>query len=217
MIEADPLFSADPSYGVKPLQQALRNGKLMTILHTNGVHHLPVYPCMCDKKIDVDIKLLHSWLYPASSKDPSTAFTFEALKFFHLIKVQTHMSTKNYSTLLRRLTNFIFPDETPDRQRELGRVWQQWNHLINLKLYGFGHVNRDRKPGRGDLALFCTACPQPNENLPENWKDDPDFWKYRRYLVADGNFVLNHLRSHGLNKDKSVFLADGAGYMTQKA
>ncbi|KAJ2923414.1 hypothetical protein H1R20_g13682, partial [Candolleomyces eurysporus] len=217
MMKADPMFSADPSYGAKPSQQALGNGKVMTIVHTNGVHHLPVYPCMCEKKIDIDIQLLHSRLYPASSKDPSTAFTFEALKFFHLIKVQTHLSTENYSTLLRRLTNFISPDETPDRQRELGRVWQQWNHLINLKRYGFGHTNRDRKPGKGDLALFCAACPQPNKNLPDNWKDDPDSWKYRRYLVADGSFVLNHLRSHGLNKDKTVFLADGAGYMTQKA
>ncbi|KAJ2928430.1 hypothetical protein H1R20_g8661, partial [Candolleomyces eurysporus] len=197
MMKADPMFSADPSYGAKPSQQALGNGKVMTIVHTNRVHHLPVYPCMCEKKIDIDIQLLHSRLYPASSKDPSTAFTFEALKFFHLIKVQTHLSTENYSTLLRQLTNFIFPDETPDRQRELGRVWQQWNHLINLKRYGFGHTNRDRKP--------------------DNWKDDPDSWKYWRYLVADGNFVLNHLRSHGLNKDKTVFLADGAGYMTQKA
>lgn len=113
MITSDPTFSADPSYGAKPLNQGLGNGKIMTIVHTNGHHYLPVYPCMCQKKVDIDIQLLHSRLYPASSKNPSTVFTFETLKFFHLIKVQTHLSTESYSTLLCRLTNFIFPHEAP--------------------------------------------------------------------------------------------------------
>jgi hypothetical protein len=25
---------------------------------------------------------------------------------------------------------------------------------------------------KGDLAIFCPACPQPGINLPKNWKED---------------------------------------------
>ena len=33
------------------------------------------------------------------------------------------------------------------------------------KMVGFGH-DLHRKPGNGDLAYFCPACPQPGVNLP---------------------------------------------------
>ena len=36
---------------------------------------------------------------------------------------------------------------------------------------GFGH--REDSIDRGDLAVRCPACPQPEVNLPDDWKDDP--------------------------------------------
>jgi hypothetical protein len=39
-------------------------------------------------------------------------------------------------------------------------VSQQWRDLQCLKRFGFGH-DLHRKPGNGDLAYFCPACPQP--------------------------------------------------------
>ncbi len=49
---------------------------------------------------------------------------------------------------------------------------RQWNDIHARKWAGFGH-DLDQQPGEGHLALFCTTCPQPGINLPENWKDDP--------------------------------------------
>lgn len=59
-----------------------------------------------------------------------------------------------------------------DRRRELGRVWQQWNHLVDLMKNGYGHVSPGKRPGPGDLALFCAACPQPGVNIPDDWRAD---------------------------------------------
>ncbi|RXW11659.1 hypothetical protein EST38_g14196 [Candolleomyces aberdarensis] len=85
-------------------------------------------------------------LYPASAMDVSTVFTVSVLKHFHLLKVDAHQSTENYSTILQRLTNFIFPGETPNRKWELARVWQPWNYLVNPKQNGFGHAKASVNP-----------------------------------------------------------------------
>jgi hypothetical protein len=29
-------------------------------------------------------------------------------------------------------------------------------------------------PENGNLAYFCPACPQPEINLPDDWKNHPD-------------------------------------------
>lgn len=47
---------------------------------------------------------------------------------------------------------------------------REWNNLLDLKRFGYGHV--DSNPGKGDMALFCAMCPQPGVNIPEDWKDD---------------------------------------------
>lgn len=49
-------------------------------------------------------------LYPASFKQPTSAFTFELLDKFHMLKVHSHMSTDQFNSLLRRFTNSMFPD-----------------------------------------------------------------------------------------------------------
>ncbi|KAF6741412.1 hypothetical protein DFP72DRAFT_757635, partial [Ephemerocybe angulata] len=41
-------------------------------------------------------------------------------------------------------------------------------------------------------------------------------WKFRRYLVADGNFVLNHpIKNQG--EEEPVWLTDGAAYMVERS
>ncbi|KAJ2912055.1 hypothetical protein MD484_g8358, partial [Candolleomyces efflorescens] len=108
--------------------------------------------------------------------------------------------------------------EGKDRRRELARVWQQYNHLINLKRNGFAHINAGRKPTKGDFALFCPVCPQVGINIPNQWREKGPQYLYYRYLVGDGNFVCNHL---GVRSRKGVDpelpLADGAMYMTESS
>ncbi|KAI6102454.1 hypothetical protein EDD16DRAFT_1696644 [Pisolithus croceorrhizus] len=64
----------------------------------------------------------------------------------------------------------------------------------------------------GDLALFCTACPQPGINLsPKANLDDFNNWRYTRMVVMDGNFKAEHM--HEQQPDNQVWLMDGHGFM----
>jgi hypothetical protein len=65
---------------------------------------------------------------------------------------------------------------------------RQWRDLLLRKRFGFGH-NQDSQPCKGDLALFCPACPQPGINLPDITSADP------KYIV---NFLIHFLFSHDL-------------------
>ena len=65
----------------------------------------------------------------------------------------------------------------------------------------------------GTLANFCPSCPQPDINLPNDWKDDPvgeyllvycyiannhkltiNRWVYQCFFVADSNFKVDHVK-----------------------
>jgi hypothetical protein len=115
LLKDDTDIPEDPTFGACPKSQHLGTGKVVTFVHTNGFHHLPVYPCLCDNAIPVDQQHLALGFYPASASDVSTVFTLSVLKHFHLLKVDAHQSTENYSSILQRQTNFIFPDKTPVR------------------------------------------------------------------------------------------------------
>lgn len=105
-------FSADPTFGAVPKTGQLGGGLMLTVVHTNGFHHLPVFSCFCNRDEDVDVQLLKAGLYPATSADTKTAFTLELLKHFHLSVVDSHLSIERYCALLRRLSNHIFPSQS---------------------------------------------------------------------------------------------------------
>jgi len=35
---------------------------------------------------------------------------------------------------------------------------------------GLGHQNEEEYIPDGSMAIFCLACPQPDINLPKDWK-----------------------------------------------
>ncbi|KAF5338268.1 hypothetical protein D9611_014611 [Ephemerocybe angulata] len=205
-------FSADPSFGAIPGNTTIGSGEVVAFVHTNGYHHLPVFTCFCPSSPPDEVQYLRHSFYPTTSKSVQTVFTFEVLKQVHLLKVHTHMASDSYSDILRRFTNSSFPFETIDRRRELARVWQQYNHLTNLKRNGFAHSAKGRIPAEGELALFCPACPQVDVNIPDDWKTVGPQWLYNRHLVTDGNFVLNHAFKN--RSEDPVYLTDGAAFMT---
>ena len=78
--------------------------------------------------------------------------------------------------------------------------------------FGFGH--NGKQPGEGDLAYFCAGCPQPGINLPEDWQDDPEKWKYHRSHCGDGCFLQVH--QEPLTEETDIWLKSGEGFMTEK-
>ena len=167
---------------------------MIVVVDLEGIHELPFTFCTCLNAQREDIQLLDLGYYPASSQKPKTVFTARVLDDFLLSNKECKTSARNYFNKLRRSTNPAFPHMVPvsenvdmdvtslilhhlqDRYKELLRVSRQWRNLQMRKHAGFGH--RQDPIGPGALAVRCPACPQPDVNLPEGWKDDP-----QRYVL----------------------------------
>ncbi|EAU89886.2 hypothetical protein CC1G_07038 [Coprinopsis cinerea okayama7 len=209
--DEDWLDNDDCTFGAKPRGRTLRGMKIVTVIHSNGVHHLPFLFCSCLDAPDAEIQMLRNDFYPSTPKAIRTVFSFSMLDEYLLETLECYTSTHHYYSKIRRLTNEPFPDTVPDRTRELRRVGRQWRRLKELKRNGYGHCSET--PGKGDLALCCAACPQPGVNLEADWEQDKDQWKFTRSFVADGNFTCIHRKQKRGELD--VYLKNGEGYMVE--
>ncbi|KAI6098938.1 hypothetical protein EV401DRAFT_1895031 [Pisolithus croceorrhizus] len=181
--------------------------KYLTVIDVTGVHFVLSRPCQCMNAESYHKQLLRAKLYPSTFDKPSTVFTFLVLDDFLRDNVECGTSGMNYYSKLRRVTSSVFPHLVPDRYRELLRVARQWRLLKLLKWSGYqGNSNHSTK---GDLALFCAACPQPGINLSP--QDNLDDWRYTRTVVMDGNFKAEHM--HERRPHDQVWLMDGHGFM----
>ncbi|KAI6102945.1 hypothetical protein F5141DRAFT_1065527 [Pisolithus sp. B1] len=148
--------------------------------------HLHPPACQCVNAESYHKQLFCSKLYPSTFEKPSTAFTFLVLDDFLRDNVECGTSGMNYYSKLHWVTS----------------MWQ-WCLLELLKWSRF--QNNKNGSTKGDLALFCTACPQPGINLSP--KANLDDWRYTRMVVMDGNFKAEHM--HEQQPDNQVWLMDG--------
>lgn len=61
----------------------------------------------------------------------------------------------------------------------MARVFRQWTFLKRLKRSGRGHDPAgvlNTKPG--ETTVLCWACPQEGMNLPNNWQEVDEKFKY---------------------------------------
>ena len=142
----------------------------LTVVHTNGFHALPVVWCACeDHTDDRDLQLLDQHLYPASYDRIRTVFTFACLDDHRYDYLECKSSHYQYHNKLRRWTSPQYPDAAPNRYKELCRVARQWRNLKYRKWFWILH-NMNAK--RGEMAVFCAACPQDGINLPPGWMEE---------------------------------------------
>ncbi|KAI6145946.1 hypothetical protein BKA82DRAFT_3981112, partial [Pisolithus tinctorius] len=192
---------------VPPHMRRPVGSKYLTVVDVTGVHFIPVRWCQCEAAESFRLQLLQAKLFPATFEKPSTAFTFAVLDDFVRDNLECGTSGMNYYSKLRRVTSGVFPHLVPDRYRELLRVARQWQLLKLLKWNGF--LRCEQAPKKGELGLFCAACPQPGINV--DLAEDLDHWKYTRTLVMDGNFKAEHM--HNRRPADQVWLMDGHGFM----
>ena len=144
--------------------------EFLTIVHSNGFHDLPVVWCSCPGRTeDRDLQLLKLNLYPASYDRIKTVFTFKCLDEQRIHSLESKSSLGQYHQQLRRLTCPEYPDCSPNRYAELRRVTRQWRNLKYRKWFWILDRN---EPKRGEMALFCAACPQDGINLQTDWEED---------------------------------------------
>ncbi|MDX6295879.1 MAG: hypothetical protein QOH50_5049 [Kribbellaceae bacterium] len=221
-----PIKGHIPRFVPRPPTTDGSGNPFVTVVHSNGFHSLPVVWCSCNPQDENDLQLLDSRLYPATYKKIKTVFTFECLDDFRMENLECKASHYQYHNKLRRLTCPEYVACTPNKYVELRRVSRQWRNLKYRKW--FRHFGKN-SPSRGEMSLFCAACPQPGINLPENWEQeyksnpyvtlnfnfvmiiDMQFsYLYLRSFVADGNFKADHLKQ----KNEDIWLTNGEGFMT---
>ncbi|KAJ8699116.1 hypothetical protein PTI98_002269 [Pleurotus ostreatus] len=182
----------------------------MVFVHTTGIYSRNVEWCQCENHKSHYTQLLQARLFPTTSDQPSTAFTFEVLDELHLQHIECKTVSSNFYSLLRRKTNFNAPLDVPDRSREIERISRCYRDLCSrLKNGCWG--DEDNTPGQ--QAIFCPACPQLGINVTSktwNAATDPD-WLLSPLLVADGNFKFDHLQLK--NPQSDVILRDGTGFL----
>ncbi|KAI0338536.1 hypothetical protein BDW22DRAFT_1459835, partial [Trametopsis cervina] len=191
-----------------------RKAGQLTVIDVTGIHHITVFYCQCASATERYRQLLDLRLYPASCDRPATVFTFAVLDDFILHNRACNTPAQSYFNVLQRITDPIQPHLTSNRYREFLRVIRQWRHLKTRRITGVTHDGY-RADVKGQMALFCPACPQPNINLPTHWENDPERWKYRVQLVMDGNFAAEHQRMK--NPEDDVWLADGDGFFVGRS
>jgi hypothetical protein len=194
----------------KPGRRDKDGNPIITVVDRSGVHEIGISWCRCSEAPDHDIQLMMAGLFPATFRNPKTAFTFRVLEDFHLDNLECKTTPSQFFSRLRRLTNDEFPNTVPvrmfgvsvytctdrqpqDRYRELLRVSREWRVLISHKRFGFGYgQGEEQKPG--SMAIFCALCAQPGINLPEDWREYENRYVYGYWhRVADNRSLLEKL------------------------
>ncbi|KAG6876918.1 hypothetical protein C0992_011369, partial [Termitomyces sp. T32_za158] len=94
---------------------------------------------------------------------------------------------------------------------------REWRYLKMLKRSARGHEKDGiltTKPG--SCAVQCPACPHPDMNMPDNWRDAPEDkrWLHALFIGIDANFCLKRkdVSSDTVNPD----LGNGFAYFVQE-
>ncbi|KAL4075503.1 hypothetical protein J3A83DRAFT_4090010 [Scleroderma citrinum] len=85
----------------------------LVVVHTNGIHYCNVKYCTCVGAEDSHLQLTMAGLFPATTKQPRTAFTFHVLDDFIRDNVECGTSAMNYYSKLQRITSNGFPHLVP--------------------------------------------------------------------------------------------------------
>lgn len=165
--EDEPVDGYNP-YGHTPPAKDVFENPFVLFVDCNQLFSLPAVHCGCGDTAADDLMFFDLGFFPASFTNIKTVFTFRCLDDFRLSNLECKTSAYQYFQKLKRLTNPAFPNAVPNRYAELRRLSRQWRNLKLRKWFGFGL--RPEEPGRGEMALFCAACPQPGVNLSQNWQ-----------------------------------------------
>ncbi|KAJ7060044.1 hypothetical protein C8F01DRAFT_1254159 [Mycena amicta] len=189
-------------HGRPCISPASTEDQTMVVMDVRGVFTLRVRFCGCAKALSQDpvAQLMSNGWYPATTIDPATCATFEALETFRQLNVVGNLSAHDYVGTLERLTDPTMLGSTPDRYKAFGRMSRQYQFLKRTKRSGVAHdmsMMDEVKPG--GLAVRCWTCPKDGFNLPEGWDtcDPDDEYLYTLMVALDANFRLkNRIRAN---------------------
>ncbi|KAJ7141036.1 hypothetical protein C8R44DRAFT_604776, partial [Mycena epipterygia] len=167
-------------------------GKNFVVIDCKGLHDVDLYFCDCGRGPSFSTQLLRIKWLPSTGNLPRTASTFNVLRQYHLLSLESKCSMGEFYNSLARQTNNT--GEAPaTRYQEFINMTRIWRNLQMLKRAGRGHETDgiDQTP-LGACALECPACPHPGKNLPPEWKDvaPEKRFLYALFLALDANFRM---------------------------
>ena len=103
----------------RPGQSDKNGGPVITIINRSGVHEIGVRWCCCFNAPEHDMQLMAAGLFPATFRNPKTAFTHRVLDEFHLDNLECKTTPSQFFSRLRRLTSNEFPNTVPVGQASI--------------------------------------------------------------------------------------------------
>ncbi|KAI0060783.1 hypothetical protein BV25DRAFT_1806721 [Artomyces pyxidatus] len=182
-------------HGGAECPRKLRRPRKMTIGLESGFQSALVVFCDCLRPGHVDrvpdaVQLIEFGLYPTSWVQPQSAFSIRVHRAYHLLSLQAQTNAQDFTTYLRRLTDNVMIDESPDRYREFYISNREFAFLRAVRRAG---QSPRRNLPAGSLAVLCPACPQLDINMDPNWRTRPTHLRFVDALFhgIDGNFHQN--------------------------
>ncbi|KAI0285205.1 hypothetical protein BC826DRAFT_918939 [Russula brevipes] len=128
-----------------PLPFTSLGNKILTFVHSNGIHGLGIRFCQCPDTHSDDrhLHLLDAGFYPATQTNPSTVFTLSGLDYVLTDNLECKTVLNAYSKKLRRLSDENDPRTVLNCYVELLQITRQYHHLKTLITFGFGHQRAD--------------------------------------------------------------------------
>ncbi|KAK7029968.1 CxC2 domain-containing protein [Favolaschia claudopus] len=190
----------------------LAPNKNFVVIDTNGLHDLELYYCDCGKGSSFPVQLLRRKWFPSTGNRPGTAATFNVLRNYHLMSLESKCSMGEFYNTLSRLTNNS-GDAPKSRYQEFINMTREWRNLQILKRGARAHeTDGIANTPEGACALECPACPHPGRNLPPEWKDVPaeQRFLYALFLALDANFRMQ--RKDVSSETADANLGDGLAF-----
>ncbi|KAJ3833633.1 hypothetical protein F5878DRAFT_665489 [Lentinula raphanica] len=193
-----------------------------TVIHVNGIHTVRLHYCCCPNELVAGERwqqLLRRRWFPATHIDPQTAATYQVMNMFHILTLQGKVTTYDFYAGLEKMTDNAALVSLPDRYRSFSRMMKEWRHLKMAKRSGRGN-DAERslaETKNGEMGIKCPACPRPDVNLPENWREAPHKKRYLYWIffAIDACFRLKRrlVSSEARDPDLDV----GGSYFTEDA
>jgi hypothetical protein len=100
----------------RPGQKDKDGNPIITIVDRSGVHEIGVRWCCCLNAPERNMQLMMAGLFPATFRNPKTAFTFRVLEDFHLDNLECKTTPSQFFSRLKRMTSDEFPNRVPVSQ-----------------------------------------------------------------------------------------------------
>ncbi|KAF9548461.1 hypothetical protein CPC08DRAFT_729506 [Agrocybe pediades] len=192
----------------------------MIVVDHNEVHQTRIHYCLCHGTPNHVQQLIAAGLFPATVRNPRTAFTLTVLRQFHIHHLESKESCFDFIGSLRHLTDDFFATATSDLYEQFLKVMRFWRTLMATKQLGQAHGIDKHFPQirAGNLQVLCPACIQPGINTEDGWHKQQ--YPHLRHLnqvayTADGNFHTSRYKKNCSSDDYSLFA--GKAYYSAQA